>query len=227
MSESQELTDFVPDVNSLGLNTEVLQQIFDAKRGDPNKFQSYWEMDEEDVDEESMEEIQKHPSKKILWAAENNKLDVVKELLNSDSSLTGTKDNDGYTPLHRASYNGHTDMVMLLLENGADINATTSDGWCPIHSASRWNQADVLSILLQSGANINAQTNSGQTALHIASSDRECRQCLELLLWDKNTDTSLKNSLGETAYDICQRTSENCLLFEMKEDSVNKLTQDT
>jgi hypothetical protein len=54
-----------------------------------------------------------HPSKKILWAAENNKLDVVKELLNSDSSLTGTKDNDGYTPLHRASYNGHTDMVMV------------------------------------------------------------------------------------------------------------------
>ena len=27
MSESQELTDFVPDVNSLGLNTEVLQQV--------------------------------------------------------------------------------------------------------------------------------------------------------------------------------------------------------
>jgi len=33
-------------------------QIFAAKRGDPNKFQSFWEMDEEDVDEESMEEIQ-------------------------------------------------------------------------------------------------------------------------------------------------------------------------
>jgi hypothetical protein len=33
-------------------------QIFDAKRGDPNKFQSFWEMDEEDVDEDTMEEIQ-------------------------------------------------------------------------------------------------------------------------------------------------------------------------
>lgn len=33
-------------------------QIFAAKRGDPNKFQSFWEMDEEDVEEESMEEIQ-------------------------------------------------------------------------------------------------------------------------------------------------------------------------
>ncbi|XP_045175658.1 ankyrin repeat domain-containing protein 49-like isoform X2 [Mercenaria mercenaria] len=202
-------------------------KIFDAKRGDPNKFQSFWEMDEEDIDEESMEEIQKNPAKKILWAAENNKQEMVKELLNSDSGLVGSRDADGYTPLHRAAYNGHTDMVILLLENEADINAKTGDGWCPIHSASRWNQADVLSILLQFGANINAQTNSGQTALHIASSDRECRQCLEMLLWDKNTDTSLRNSLNETAYDICQRTSENCLLFETKEDSVKKLKQDS
>lgn len=110
-----------------------------------------------------------------------------------------------------------------MIENGADIHSKTNDGWCPLHSATRWNQASVVSLLLQCGANVNAQTNSGQTALHIASSDKESRQCLEILLMDSNIDISLKNSLGETAYDICQRTSENCLLFEMKEDSVNKL----
>lgn len=223
MSDEEESTGIVQEMNACGLNTEVLQQIFDAKSGDPNKFQSFWEMDEEDIDEESMEEIQKNPAKKILWAAENNRIDLVKELLTSESTLVGSRDNDGYTPLHRACYNGHTDMVLLLLEHCADINAKTNDGWSPIHSASRWNQADVLSLLLQYGANINTQTNSGQTALHIASSDRECRQCLEVLLSDSDCDTHLQNSLGETAYEICQRTSENCLLFEMKEDSVNKL----
>jgi len=112
----------------------------------------------------------------------------------------------------------------LLLDNGADIHAKTNDGWCPLHSASRWNQAEALSLLLQCGANINAPTNSGQTALHIVSSDKESRQCLEILLFDSAIDISLKNSIGETAYDICQRTSENCLLFEIKEDSVDKLS---
>ena len=42
---------------------------------------------------------------------------------------------------------------------------------------------------------------------------------------DKNIDASLKNSMGETAYEICRRTSENCLLFEITDESINKLTE--
>ena len=100
--------------------------------------------------------------------------------------------------------------------------ARTIDGWHPIHSAARWNQAQVIELLLQHGANVNAQTNSGQTALHLPSSDKESRNSLEVLLTNKKVDTSLKNSVGETAYDICRRTSENCLLFEIAEESVNE-----
>ena len=40
-----------------------------------------------------------------------------------------------------------------------------------------------------------------------------------------NIDTNIRNSMGETAYEICRRTSENCLLFEIREDSVNKLSE--
>ena len=36
----------------------LLFQLLAAKEGDPSRFQSFWEMDEEGVDEESMEEIQ-------------------------------------------------------------------------------------------------------------------------------------------------------------------------
>ena len=55
-----------------------------------------------------MEEIMAHPHKKILWAAENGNTDLVAELLESDQSLVNSKDNDGYSPLHRASYENHT-----------------------------------------------------------------------------------------------------------------------
>ena len=55
-----------------------------------------------------MEEIMAHPHKKILWAAENGDTDLVAELLESDQSLVNSKDNDGYSPLHRASYENHT-----------------------------------------------------------------------------------------------------------------------
>ena len=55
-----------------------------------------------------MEEIMAHPHKKILWAAENGDTDLVAELLESDQFLVNSKDNDGYSPLHRASYENHT-----------------------------------------------------------------------------------------------------------------------
>lgn len=51
------------------------------------------------------------PKKKILWAAENNHLDILKSLLEEDKSLVSSKDGDGYSPLHRAAYNGHTDVI--------------------------------------------------------------------------------------------------------------------
>ena len=104
------------------------------------------------------------------------------------------------------------------MEHGADVLAQTNDGWHPIHSASRWNQASAVSALLEHGADVNAQTQSGQTALHIASSDKDCGECLKVLLSADNVNLKLKNSLGETAYQICQRTSENCLLFEQRRD---------
>lgn len=113
----------------------------------------------------------------------------------------------------------------FLLDHGANKEAQTDDGWRPLHSASRWNQTEVISLLLQCGVNINAQTDGGHTALHLASTDKDNRDALEILLKDENIDTSIRNSMGETAYEICRRTSDNCLLFEEREKSINKQTE--
>jgi ankyrin repeat protein len=46
-----------------------------------------------------------------------------------------SKDKDGWTPLHWAAWNGHLDIVQILLPNGADVNAKDSDGFQPIDVA--------------------------------------------------------------------------------------------
>ncbi|XP_064611888.1 ankyrin repeat domain-containing protein 49-like [Liolophura sinensis] len=206
-----------------GLDNDVLRAILSAKRGDPNKFLSLWEDDDEGVENLSLEEIQSDPAKKILWAAENNMLETVEEMLNESADLIESRDSDMYTALHRASYNDHLDMVKLLISRGADIEAQTSDGWRPLHSACRWSNTTVASLLLQSGAEVNAQTHGGQTALHLAAANQDSRETLQLLLLDETIQPNLKNSIGETAKDICRRTSELCKLFEMTEDCVNNL----
>ena len=52
-----------------------------------------------------------NPVVRILWAAETGNIDIVTEMLNKDASLISVTDADGYTPLHRASYEGHCQVV--------------------------------------------------------------------------------------------------------------------
>lgn len=55
------------------------------------------------------------PQKEILWAAENGDVKLVQQLLAKDLNLMKVTDNDGYTPLHRAAYNNHLNVLNVSL----------------------------------------------------------------------------------------------------------------
>lgn len=76
----------------------------------------------------------------MLSACENGIVDHVLQILEKEPTLLNCRDEDGYSPLHRACYNGHTDVVKVLLSRGADVQAKTEDGWQPLHSACRWGE---------------------------------------------------------------------------------------
>lgn len=54
-----------------------------------------------------------NPVVRTLWAAETGNTDVLNEMLQTDSNLVHAVDADGYTPLHRASYEGHVQAVTV------------------------------------------------------------------------------------------------------------------
>ena len=159
----------------------------------------------------------------FLSSAEHGVMDLVRELHShcGDDIITNTTDSDLYTPLHRACYNGHTEVVEYLLSNGAKIDAQTIDGWQPLHCACRWNKTNVADILLQNGALINAQTHGKQTPLHLASSNDHARETLLLLLTHPDLQPHLVNSQGDTALDIARRCGNYGHLFVMVEESVD------
>ncbi|XP_061772583.1 ankyrin repeat domain-containing protein 49 isoform X2 [Nerophis ophidion] len=172
------------------------------------------------------ETLKDKPAELILWAAGNNRLSTIARLLAADASLVHSRDEDAYTPLHRAAYNGHVDAASALLAAGSEVNSRTVDGWTPLHSACRWARVHVATLLLQRGARVNAQTNGGLTALHLAASHgggasaADWRHTLELLLSQRQLKAGLRSSSGETAAELARRSGPFHFLFEMVEDCV-------
>lgn len=145
----------------------------------------------------------------------------MQRLLSEKAAEVNTRDEDEYTPLHRAAYSGHIDVVRELVAKGADVHAVTVDGWTPLHSACKWNNTKVASFLLQHDADINAQTKGLLTPLHLAAGNRDSRDTLELLLMNRYIKPELKNNSQETASDIARRTSIYHYLFEIAEGCTN------
>lgn len=101
----------------------------------------------------SLETLQKE----ILWASNEGKADLVESILMRDPSCINSRDEDGYTPLHRACYSNHLEIVKILLQYGADVNAKTEYGWTPLHSAVKWSNTECAALLLQHGSDPNAK----------------------------------------------------------------------
>lgn len=112
-------------------------------------------------------------------------------------------------------------MVSALLDAGAELHARTVDEWTPLHSASRWGHTAVASCLLRRGAEVNSMTTGGLTPLQLAAGNPAASLTVELLLSQRTIHAGLKNSAGETAYDIALRTSSHYSLFEITEPCNN------
>ncbi|KAI4470573.1 cyclin-dependent kinase inhibitor 2c-related [Holotrichia oblita] len=174
---------------------------------------SGWEDDLNDINEEK--QPHETPQKEILWAAENGKLDKIKELIAVNPKLISESDSDGYTPLHRACYGNFVDVVDYLLAKGADVSCKTQMQWQPLHSCCHWNSKDCAIRLIQHGADVNATSEGNQTPLHIAASNGAQYDTVQFLLMHPYMEPYIKNRNNETAFDIAKRSSKYYRMFEM------------
>lgn len=62
-----------------------------------------------------------------------------------------------------------TDIIRILLRNGAAVEAKARERQTPLHIASRLGNVDIAVLLLQHGADVRAITADHYNALHIAA----------------------------------------------------------
>lgn len=119
---------------------------------------------------------------------------------------------EGRTPLHIASSNGHTGYVQYFLDKKVPVNVKDISSSTPLHEAVRNGHIDCTSILLASGADPNQKDSSGNTPLHLVMPTASRSEIFAKLL-AAGADPNQKDSYGETPLHIAARLgmSENII----------------
>jgi hypothetical protein len=81
----------------------------------------------------------------------------VRALLSRHPHMAVTTDGRGDQPIHHAARNGDTEVVRLLIEHGADVNARNARGHTVLYCAGGHGHVDTLQLLLGEGADRAAQ----------------------------------------------------------------------
>jgi ankyrin repeat protein len=108
------------------------------------------------------------PAKETIKAAKKGDATTLRALLVHDGGLARITEADGTTPLHCAAWKGHVEIVEILLDAGAEIDALNQDahyGGTPLHAAAHGNQKAVVEVLLKRGADFKVVSCNGRTPL--------------------------------------------------------------
>ena len=100
----------------------------------------------------------------LMLAALKGYKDIAEKLLEKGADANKT----GWTPLHYAASNSHLEIISILLENNAYIDAESPNGTTPLMMAAMYGTSEAVNLLLQEGADPQLKNQQGLTALEFS-----------------------------------------------------------
>ena len=115
--------------------------------------------------------------------------------------------NDGQTPLHIATIDGHTGVVDYILNEQTSVRtvdllgAQDISGATALHEAVRYGRVDIARLLLSHGANVNAMDSIGKTPILLIIPS-VAQQALYPLLLQHKANVNQKDMYGDTVLHV-------------------------
>jgi len=123
--------------------------------------------------------LDRDPAQSKAWSADGftalhfasffNQPTIARELVRRGADVAAVSMNPmEVTPLHSAAAAHATEIVRMLVESDAPVNAKQHGGWTALHAAADNGDEEMIKILLQHGADPLAQNDDGKTPAQIA-----------------------------------------------------------
>ena len=115
--------------------------------------------------------------------------------------------NDGQTPLHLATIDGHTGVVDYILNEKTSLrvsdilSAQDISGATPLHEAVRYGRVDIARLLLSNGANVNAMDSIGKTPILLIIPNAVQQEMYPLLI-QRGALVNPKDMYGDTVLHV-------------------------
>ncbi len=139
-------------------------------------------------------------------AVAGGRLDLVEEFLDAGQDVEAV-DEIGNTPLEIAAFRPRDDdslaedlaMMQLLLDAGADPDATGRGGRRPIHTSAWFAPPGAVELLLDNGADLEIRDGDGETALFFAARRDDDAGAMLRFLLDEGADLRARSNRDGTA----------------------------
>ncbi|NXA23065.1 PP16A phosphatase, partial [Ibidorhyncha struthersii] len=137
----------------------------------------------------------------LLEAAARHDAEEVRQFLQSGVSPDLCNE-DGLTALHQCCIDDYGDVVTVLLEAGADVNARDSELWTPLHAAATCGHLRLVQLLIRRGADLLAVNSDGNMPYDLCE-DEVTLDCLETAMAEQGiTQEKIEEARAATERDM-------------------------